>query len=198
MHYAYRSWRRQWGSAGDHNDWTKGHAAPDSTSKYDVWIATNVSSIQAVKVELRLISIKTGLDIIAPQTEDIEVQPNGTTVIRENATIDNPPTLEAFVLLATLSIDGEIVSRDADWPQPFKYLFKEDRGLAITLSESQDTITVTAQRPVKGLVFGERPGLSFSDNGVDILPGHEYTIHTNGLKGIEQLEWMFPGAGESG
>lgn len=247
MHYAYRSWRRQWGSAGDrrcggalvwqlndcwptiswavvdyylvkkpafyaikralkptaiavartHNEWTKGHAAPDSTSKYDVWIATNVSSIQAAKVELRFISVKTGLDIIAPQTEDIEVQPNGTTVVRENVTIDNPPTLEAFVLLATLSIDGEIVSRDADWPQPFKYLsFKEDRGLTITLSESRDTITVTAHRPVKGLVFAERPGLSFSDNGLDILPGHEYTIHTNGLKGSEQLEWMFLGAGE--
>ncbi|KFX95141.1 hypothetical protein V490_04005 [Pseudogymnoascus sp. VKM F-3557] len=249
MHYAYRSWRRQWGRSGDrrcggalvwqlndcwptiswavvdyylvkkpafyaikralepvaiavtrtHNEWTKGHVAPDLTSKYDVWIATSkVPSIQAAKVELRFISINTGLDIMAPQTEDVEVQLNSTTLVRENVTIDNPPTLEAFVLLATLSIDGQIVSRDADWPQPFKYLsFKENRGLAITLSKSRDTIAITAQKPVKGLVFAERPGLSFSDNGFDILPGVEYTIHTNGLKENEELEWMFLGASES-
>ncbi|KFY19574.1 hypothetical protein V493_07909 [Pseudogymnoascus sp. VKM F-4281 (FW-2241)] len=118
--------------------------------------------------------------------------------VRENVTIDNPPILEAFVLLATLSKDGEIVSRYADWPQPFKYLsFKENRGLAITLSKSRDTIAITAQKPVKGLVFAKRPGLSFNYNGLDILPRLKYIIYTDGLKENEELEWMFLGASES-
>ncbi|OBT52787.1 hypothetical protein VE04_05166 [Pseudogymnoascus sp. 24MN13] len=185
--------------ARTHNDWTKGHVAPDPTSKYDVWIASNnVSGVKTAKVELRFISIKTGLDVVDPQTEDLEIQPNGTTTVRESVTIDNPPTLEAFVLFATLSIDGEVIARDADWPQPLKYLsFKEDRCLTITLSESRDTISITAEKPVKGLVFAERVGLNFSENGLDILPGHEYSIYVGGLKEDEELEWVFLGASES-
>lgn len=185
--------------ARTHNEWTKGHVAPDATSKYDVWIASsNVSGVTTAKVEMRFISIKTGLDVMDPQTEDVEILPNGTTIVRESVTIDNPPTLEASVLSATLSIDGEVIARDTDWPQPFKYLsFKEDRGLTITLSKSRDTISIIAQKPVKGLVFAERPGLSFSENGLDILPGNEYSIRVAGLKENEELEWMFLGASES-
>ncbi|KFY74260.1 hypothetical protein V498_09994, partial [Pseudogymnoascus sp. VKM F-4517 (FW-2822)] len=154
--------------------------------------------VTAAKVELRFISIKTGLDVVDPQTEDVEIQPNGTTIVRESVTVDNPPTLKAFVLSATVSIDGKVVARDADWPQPFKYLsFKEDRGLKITLSQSRDIVSITAQKPVKGLVFAERPGLSFSENGLDILPGNEYNIHVAGLKEDEELDWMFLGAFES-
>lgn len=49
---------------------------------------------------------------------------------------------EPQVLAARIWMDGRLVSRDADWPQPFKYRSFKDRGLYVH---------VTVEKPVKGL-----------------------------------------------
>jgi beta-mannosidase len=60
----------------------------------------------------------------------VDVWPNGTTLVCEGVEIGNPPSSEAFVIHVKLIIDGQVVSRDVDWPQPFKYLdLGRDAGL---------------------------------------------------------------------
>ncbi len=257
MHYAYRSWRRQWEGPSRrrcggalvwqfndtwpatswaivdyylvkkpafytikrdlsplsvcvmhvHHDWTKLHAVlvPESIV-YDVWVASGMTEAKTAMVEVRFISIRTGRDCRPVQQKDqIQIQPNGTTTIFQNVKIDGlpragMPEIDPFVISVKLLVDGNVVSRDCDWPQPYKFLsFAEDRGLVVQLDASRTRIDVSASRPVKGLTFSERPGLSFSDNGFDVMPGEHYTVDVDGLQEEDgpPLEWTFLGAEES-
>jgi beta-mannosidase len=149
-------------------------------------------------VELRFISIRTGEDVLPLQRHEISVQPNSTTIVCESIEIVNPPSCDAFVILAKLTIDGQVISRDVDWPQPYKYLdLGRDCGLKVRLSGCRRLIEISALKPTKGLTFNEWPGLYFSDNGFDVVPGEEYTVEVKGLKKGELLEWTFPGANGS-
>lgn len=260
MHYAYRSWRRQWGSPRaprcggalvwqlndcwpctswaladyylvkkpafytvkrdlspvavaalrTHDSWIAGHTTTRSWCEYDVWIASDGSSAAkrsaaqagtgVVEVELRFISIRTGRDALPAQRERVAaVLSNGTTGVCDKVRLPNPPdSRDAFVIVATLLSDGVVVSRDVDWPQPYKYLsFAEDRGLQVRLAGSRTSVEITALRPTKGVVFAERPGLKFSDNGFDVMPGDKHIVHVEGLGSDEQLEWMYLGMDEA-
>ncbi|OIW30083.1 glycoside hydrolase [Coniochaeta ligniaria NRRL 30616] len=257
MHYAYRGWRRDWGSknarrcggalvwqlndlwpatswaivdssrlrkaafyglkrdlepvaAGvvrTHHDWTKAGAHPPAASAFDAWIACDGSLAAArlleagrgaLDLELRFISIRTGLDALPPRRHRLAgVRPNGTTVVCEAAPLANPPTRDAYVILAKVLLGEAVVARDVDWPQPFKHFsFAESRGLRVRLAESRARIEITAARPTKGLLFTERRGLSFSDNGFDVMPGEEYVVEVEGLRKDEELEWAYLGMDE--
>jgi beta-mannosidase len=255
MHYAYRSWRRQWQSPARrqcggalvwqfndtwpatswgivdyylvkkpafyaikrdlaplsvavvraHHDWTKLHAElfPDSIA-YDVWVASSVTQAVTATVEVRFISIRTGRDCRPVQhKENVQIQPNGTTTICQDVKLDLPRARgqqdDPFVISVKLTVDDKVVSRDCDWPQPYKFLsFAQDRGLTVKLDQSQTKIDISASRPVKGLTFSERPGLSLGDNGFDIMPGEHYTVHVEGLQESgAPLEWTFLGQDES-
>jgi beta-mannosidase len=246
MHYAYRSWRRQWGASlarqcggalvwqfndcwpaiswalvdyflvkkpafyaikralspiaiavlRTHQDWTEGHTSIIGTCTYDVWIASSrVDGTEESLVELRFISIRTGEEVLPSQQHKMLIQPNSTTTICENVKIANPPSLDAFVILAKLMIDGGVISRDVDWPQPYKYLdLERDATLKVHLCACRQRIEISASKPTKGVVFNERPGLYFSDNGFDVMPGEEHTVDVRGLKEDELLSWTFLGA----
>ena len=143
-------------------------------------------------VELRFISIKTGKEIKDKIVKkDITLVQNGTTDIL-SGTIDNRNE-EPHVLAARIWVDGEIVSRDVDWPQPLKYLDFEDRGLEVIPQGS--TILVKADKPTKGLVFEEREGILVDDSAIDVVPGDEQMITVRGLGlGERSLGWTYLGA----
>lgn len=180
-----------------HEDWTAGHAIPPTTSKYDVWVASSKTALVSDAIlELRFVSIRTGLDSLPLQRRKIKVQPNSTTAICEGIGLENPPACDAFVIFAKLLVKGQAVSMHVDWPQPHKYLRFDNRGLQVHLQECRTTIKISAAKPVKGLTFNERPGLHFSDNGFDVLPGEEYFVDVQGLDNGELIEWMFLGINE--
>jgi beta-mannosidase len=249
MSYAYRSWRRQWGTASarqcggalvwqlndcwpaiswaviDHflvkkpafyaikralspvsvtvlrtqADWTEGHTTLSKFCEYDLWIVSSqATGIREAVVEMRFISIRTGNDYLPSQRHNVSVQPNSTTVVCEGIKIVNPSSSDAFVILAKLLIDGKLISRDIDWPQPYKYLdLGKDSGLKVRLGGSRQKIEISALKPTKGLTFNERPGLYFSDNGFDVVPGEEYVVDVEGVKEDELLQWTFLGANGS-
>jgi beta-mannosidase len=124
-----------------HFDWSVVHARVPKTSDYEVWVASQRQHEILVTVELRYISIKTGMDIKDRNVKQVKLVPNGTTEVF-SGTIDNRNE-EPHVLSARLWIDGEIVSRDVDWPQPLKYLDFEDRGVQVI--PQGDTILVKAE-----------------------------------------------------
>ncbi|KAF1927066.1 glycoside hydrolase family 2 protein [Didymella exigua CBS 183.55] len=174
-----------------HFDWSVVHARVPPKSDFELWVACQYEKDIRATVELRFISIKTGKEIKDKIVKkDITLVQNGTTDIL-SGTIDNVDE-EPHVLAARIWVDGEVVSRDVDWPQPLKYLDFEDRGLEIVPQGS--TILVKADKPTKGLVFEERSGVLVNDSAIDVVPGDEQVIKVRGLgKQDQALKWRYLG-----
>jgi beta-mannosidase len=174
-----------------HFDWSVVHARVPETSDYEVWVASQRLDDILATVELRFISVNTGKEIKDKVVKrDIKLVPNGTTDVFTGS-IDNRNE-EPHVLAARIWIDGKIVSRDTDWPQPLKYLSFEDRGLEVI--PQGDSIVVRAKKPTKGLVFEERSGVLVHDSAIDVVPGDEQIIKVKGLrKQDDPLKWTFLG-----
>ncbi|KAF2124870.1 glycoside hydrolase family 2 protein [Dothidotthia symphoricarpi CBS 119687] len=174
-----------------HFDWSVVHARVPKTSEFEVWVASNQPKEIEATVELRFISIATGKEIKDKLVKErVKLVPNGTTDIF-SGTIDNVDE-EPHVLATRIWVDGEIVSRDVDWPQPLKYLDFADRGLEV--QPKGNTIVVKADKPTKGLVFEERSGVLVHDSAIDVVPGDEQIIKVKGLgKQDEPLRWTYLG-----
>lgn len=169
--------------------------------KRHVWVASSRTTVAEGKVVLKRVSVKTGL---AESTEHpISIKSNTTTWLHngeeEEASIPNsedptkPFDITAWdpkVIYATLIVDGKVVSRDVAWPEPIKYLDMADRGVSFDVSNEQ--VVVNANKPVKGFVFEEYPGLKLSDNGFDVMPGDDVVVKVEG--GTGQLKYTYIGA----
>lgn len=174
-----------------HHDWSVVHARPAKTSDYECWVSSSRTEDVIATVELRCVSIGSGKDIRSKIVKkDVSIAANGTTPVL-TGTIDNE-TQEPHVLAARIWIDGELVSRDTDWPQPLKYLNMDDRGVQVV--QTGDRIRVTAQRPTKGLVFEEREGVLVDDSALDVVPGDEQSVHVKGMHEADRpLKWLYYG-----
>lgn len=169
----------------EHHDWSVAHARPPKTTGYAVWIASNKPKEIRGRVELRFLSVNTGLDFRAPVVhDDIVINANGTTDIITDGVIDHVAESEPHVLAARLWVDNEIVARDVDWPQPFKYLDLSNRGVELQVqrkTSGQARVIINTRKPVKCHVFEEQDGVTFSDNAMDLVPGDEQSIIVSGL-----------------
>ena len=176
-----------------HHDWSVVHARPSKADMYEMWVVSSKLEEVTAKVELHYISIKSGKEIKDPVIKkDVKIIPNGTTNILDGI-IDNVKE-EEHVLAARLSIDGKVIARDMDWPQPLKYLSFEDRGLEVSF-DGHSSIRVKTDKPVKGLVFEEREGVLLSDSGIDVAPGDEQVIMVKHFRsGDDPLSWRYLGS----
>lgn len=163
----------------EHHDWSVTHARPAKTSSFSVWVSSNGQSETMADIEIRFISVNTGLDV-RPKIlqKDVSTKGNGTTEVLVGQ-IDNLKE-EPQVIAVRLLVHDTCISRCVDWPQPLKYLHFSDRNVKIELSAGQ--YHITAQRPTKGLVLEEVDGVTLSDNCVDVVPGDEIIIHVTGTE----------------
>ena len=178
----------------EHHDWSKSHAREPKTQDWELWaVSSKLEDIQA-DVEIRFISVESGKEIKDKIViRGLKVKANGTTDIM-TGTIDNIDE-EPHVLAARIWVNGEIVARDMDWPQPLKYLPFPKRNVKVDVRG--DKMHVAVDRPVKCLVFEEREGCHLSDSAIDLAPGDEQIVTVRGLKkGKEPLTWTYLGAGE--
>ncbi|KAL5343200.1 glycoside hydrolase superfamily [Aspergillus crustosus] len=182
------------GVARAYHEWVSGHARPPTTSHFDVWVASNKLQPITATVEVRYISVATGKDIKPPVTlKNILIQANETTdILSETLDYTKEPFTHPIIISTKLTVNNEITSRDIDWPQPLKYLNLKDRGVKVEYLADQSAVRVTAAKPTKGLVFEERPGLWFADNGIDVVPGDEMVIAVRGVGSQEGLPgWTY-------
>lgn len=172
-----------------HHDWSVVHARPAKKSDYECWVASSKTHEITATVELKYISIATGEEIKEKVLKkDVKIVANGTTEILKG--VINNENEEPHVLAARIWVDGELVARDVDWPQPLKYLDFEDRGVEVT--PRGDKVSVKAKKPTKGLVFEEREGVLVNDSALDIVPGDEQIVTVKGLKeGDRPLKWLY-------
>ena len=175
-------------------DWSASDAQFSETSDYELWVASSHLDEKLVTVELRFVSTNTGKDVRTKIVrDDVRIAPNGTTSILKG-TIDNTAE-ELLVLAARIFVNGVVIARDTDWPQPLKWLSFKDRELKVNRSGVE--ITVTAAKPTKGVVFEERDGIKLSDSAIDVVPGDEQTIKVQGLPlDAKPLSWTYLGNNE--
>ncbi|KAF3931771.1 Beta-mannosidase [Dactylella cylindrospora] len=189
----------------EHWDWSVTHARPLPKTKWETWITSSKLEGVKGKLEVRFISISTGKDLLEPLVkEDIEIVPNGTTDNVFTGEVDNV-AYEPHVLSVTLWVDGKVVARDVDWPQPLKYHSFENRGLKVRFDlpkdggsgkkrDAQGKIIITVEKPLKGLVWEERTEVRVSDSAIDVVPGEEVVVNVFGLlKGEKELSWRYLG-----
>ncbi|MDQ4075514.1 MAG: glycoside hydrolase family 2 protein [Chloroflexota bacterium] len=129
----------------------------------------------SVEAELRLSSWTLDGDSGPTEHRKLLLPPNratelGTFNVDENASL---------VLGARLLVDGNVVSRAALWPQPFKYLTLPDPGLQI--ERDGETLRLRVARPAKGVWLSAGDGVSWSDNMLDLLPDDNQIVVAHGL-----------------
>ncbi|ETI26027.1 hypothetical protein G647_02804 [Cladophialophora carrionii CBS 160.54] len=177
-----------------HHDWSVTHAREPQTQEWELWVVSSRQTEMTADVEVKFVSVRTGREIKEKIVKKgVKVRRNGTTDVLKGV-IDNVHE-EPHVLAARIWIDGELVARDTDWPQPLKYLQFPGRNVKVEIVG--DEMHVSAERPVKCLVFEEREGCHLSDSAIDLVPNDKQIIRVRGLKsGAPPLDWTFLGAGE--
>ena len=135
-------------------------------------------------------------------TKTVTIEPNGSTEVyveysvehsKEDAKLSSPPAPrpEPYLIYAVLRVDGKEISVDTSWPDPIKYLHLTNRGVKLQYNEAENSVEVSADKPVKGFVFSEKKGIELSDNGFDIIPGElPLVVAVGGIK-VRELEWTF-------
>jgi hypothetical protein len=72
----------------------------------------------------------------------------------------------------------------------YKFLqFPSEKDVALSVEVKDDSITISAARPVKGLILSFSNDVNLSDNSLDLVPGDERTISVSGLKKDTHITW---------
>ncbi len=162
------------------------HIYPPRESTYSAWVTNATTEVQKLKIRVRFISVKSGLELHPAIEKMIDAKAIGTTEVVNGATPEDEPTV---VVSELFDLHGSLVAHDVDWPQPLKHMTFPDRGLKVEISGNEELV-VSAAKPVKGLFF-TTDGVQWSDNCLDIVPGQKLRIVARGLKG--QPKWMYYG-----
>jgi beta-mannosidase len=177
---------------------------------FDVWIASSRVEPVEVLVTVRFISVVSGRDVAEPiETKETAVANSTTEIIAGEAA---PPAIpnagdpsipfdvtkyDPYVIHATLTVAGEVVAKDTAWPDPIKYLNMSDRNIRFDVV-GDSRLIVTADKPVKGLVFEEVEGMEISDNGFDVMPGDKHIVEClAGPVPCREFRWTCIGAGKA-
>lgn len=195
MRPADELWQRDTGHIDMQNLWRNG--------EFDLWVTNGTREELKGEIVVRCFSIRTGETIRTLSKQDVLIIPNGTVEIfkdyvfvAEEVQGANEPfklaDADPYVVQAVLYIDGVCIASDTAWPDPIKYLNFDDRQLDVRCHEDGSNIVLTAAKPIKGFVFGERKGTKLSDNGFDIMPHDSKEVVVRGCV-AQDLKWLYIG-----
>ncbi|KAJ6473141.1 glycoside hydrolase [Mycena sanguinolenta] len=170
----------------------------------EIW-GTNASlTSRAVTLELHCVDLNSTWT--HTETHAVTLHPNQATELlaipcpgppRDSVT---PPTGDAeftttyAVVVGARLLDAEsgaVLARFADWPQPLRFVepaLLRDPKLTVVEDDTTGNVTVSAERPVKGLwlsALGDGPDVKWSDNALDVMPGDPQVVVAQGLDGRE-------------
>ncbi|KAJ7476843.1 glycoside hydrolase, partial [Mycena galericulata] len=171
----------------------------------EIW-GTNASlTARAAQLEIHCVDLKSRWRWTHTETHAVTLLPNQATELLTLPCPGPPPeiavapptgdaqftTTHSVVVGARLldAASGAVLARFADWPQPFRFVepaLLRDPGLAVAVDKDKETVTVRAERPVKGLVLsavGEGEDVRWSDNALDVMPGDPQVVVARGLAG---------------
>jgi beta-mannosidase len=179
------------------------HSTPQVYPEKKSHVEVAVSSIEPegrsqLRVVVEYVSVATGEKRTVFDEGELKVPGNATVEL-----FDEPvPEEEATVVFARLFCGEELVDMVSDWPQPLKFVdlsteAKIEISVATVHEEEEEeegkpgavVISMNTDRPVKSLVFEERDGERWADNGVDVMPGQVYTITVNDVQPQAEKAW---------
>ncbi|CAG8643305.1 11104_t:CDS:2 [Acaulospora colombiana] len=159
----------------------------------DIW-ATN-GTLLPQDVNLEIFAFDLDSEWTYESRQSARLAPNSSTELahsmscphkymHQQAAHELVPTPSYSVVVAAILRDtkGGLLSQYVDWPQPFKFIEPYDPELRFSLEV--DRLMITCKRPVKGLVLSVADGVdevAWSDNCIDVIPGHPYTLQVTGL-----------------
>ncbi|KAH8695804.1 glycoside hydrolase superfamily [Phaeosphaeriaceae sp. PMI808] len=175
---------------------------------FDLWVVNSTLNELKVGVVLKGFDIQSGEIVLWMEAEYRAIAPNATTEIwrdhvicRESLEKLNPQfklkhfkpnNVEPYAIQASLFVGDQCVGSDTAWPEPFKYINFQNRGVSTRYLEGRSKIVVAAAKPVKGFVFGERQGVRLSDNGFDVMPGEMKEIDVMNCP-VDDITWKYVG-----
>ncbi|KAF7977660.1 hypothetical protein HWV62_3094 [Athelia sp. TMB] len=161
-------------------------------TKLEIW-GTN-STLVEKKVTLEVTSFDLDSDWTDKWTKDVVLSPNSSTEIWKGE-LPGQPTRTKYsqvpevivVSSRLLGEDGTVLARYSNWPEPFKYIkFPDVKDVALKVEVASDgkTITLSARKPVKGLILDvDGEDAKWDDQAIDLVPGDPQTVQAIGLNG---------------
>jgi len=133
------------------------------------WIS---SALAATRCEVRLQCHALAGVSSEVQTAELMAPSNGSADLNFPLDLAAPAVVEA-----SLWVDGECIARDCAWPEPFRFHPLGDCGLQV--ARHAGGLTLRTERPAKGIWLAA-PGVNFSDNFIDLMPGDVRSIAVTG------------------
>lgn len=144
-----------------------------------MWAVNTTLQERVVNVELRLFDTETGDIIDKNVLEDQALPPNRSMGLMTDHKVDDRTAIQAIAR----DIDGRVIARASDWPQPLKHVhFPPSYDINIRVFNGE--VEVTSSAPLKSLelyITDENRHLTWGDNGIDVFPGDVYVIDAKGL-----------------
>lgn len=149
----------------------------------DIWASNfSLSRILGI-VKCLLFNVNTG-SVITQVSQAAIVPANGSLSLLHLKLGNSPETVLQSILYG---LDGKIISRSYDWPQPLKHVqFSKD--IFLQYQVYNDCLLITTNRPVKGVQITTRDEVILEDNGFDLCPGDARLI---GAKNITYKDKVY-------
>ncbi|KAJ3159903.1 hypothetical protein HK101_000976 [Irineochytrium annulatum] len=201
---------------------TVGVSRSEDGGSVNVWSCSSLFKQVKANLLITIHSITTGAVKTELKLPAVTVEPNSTselTTVRIPGLTSSPTSVidcseaasgtpsaeltfvddDAVTVTARLvdPVDGTLLARHVDWPQPLRYLPfpTRDAGLRIAWDpdEEPELVTISVNRPAKGIWLSavvqdgwkgrcSIDDLGFVDNMVDVVPGDPQAIRVYGLR----------------
>ncbi|GAA5900435.1 beta-mannosidase [Sporobolomyces salmoneus] len=163
----------------------------------DFWVSNSRLESFDAKLVVEGFELKSGKKVLS-KDKDVDIPFNRATELHKIELAQEEGKVNDIVISAKLfDKQGNLVSRTFAWPEPFKYLEfanEETIDLKVELSITDQTVTLEAARPVKGIVLRANDECSLTDNFIDLVPGQEITIGIRGATEQTKLSWTHCGS----
>jgi beta-mannosidase len=157
------------------------HTYPPIKSHVEIVISSIASTdTKGLSLSIDYMSILTGDKKTVKTVDSVEIGSNETVMLFAEEVPVDPPT----VVVATLKdSDGKVVHQELEWPEPLKWVAMPDPGFKTHVKEEEGSafVEVEVERPTKALWFQEEDGETWSDNGIDVVPGDKVVLKVDGF-----------------
>ncbi|KAF4620078.1 hypothetical protein D9613_005220 [Agrocybe pediades] len=159
----------------------------------EIW-GTN-STLEDKKVTLEVTSFDLESDWTDKWSKEVVLAANASTELFKGKVPGQPDRkklsdVPKTIVVSARLLDGQtVLGRYANWPEPFKYIHfpsADELGLKVALREDGESVTLSTNKPVKGIVLdAEGEEVKWSDQAIDLVPGDPQTVKATGLRGRE-------------
>ncbi|KAH7105396.1 glycoside hydrolase family 2 protein [Auriculariales sp. MPI-PUGE-AT-0066] len=188
------------------------HTAANFATETRIEIWGSNFTLQPIQAKLAVVAFDLDRDDDWTETfeQDVTLAPNQTTELWKGHLPGQPvrnskSELPKNIVLSArvVSPDGTVLSRYANWPEPFKYIqfpAVGKLGLKAEIAKDGESVLLSTRKPVKGIVLdvADRSGaeVKWSDQAIDLVPNDDQVVQATGLAGRD-LKLRFLGDGSA-